>query len=123
MRPPSRSRAPSIPMTQTRTQGASTWKGHGCLIEAAHHRLSRRWTLPIALTLLDGPVSFSELRRRLAPISANMLVKRLRALEKAGIVCREVAERGAYSLTSWGGELSNVRFELLRWIRSGEHPR
>jgi DNA-binding HxlR family transcriptional regulator len=69
--------------------------------------------------LLIGPKRFSDLQRGLPGIPTNVLTARLKELEEAGIVERQVLplpERGiAYQLTPYGAELEAVVLEIGRW--------
>ena len=71
------------------------------------------WTTFVLYNLRTyGPQRFSELKRRVAGVSAKMLTERLRTLENAGLVQREyeatIPPKVTYSLTARGHELDNV---------------
>lgn len=51
-------------------------------------RLSRMWTTPILLCLLERPHRHAELLRALAPISAKVLTQRLNELAREGLILR-----------------------------------
>src|SRR4051794_41975153 len=71
--------------------------------------LAHKWTLLIVLALKPGPLRFSELRRRIPEVTAQVLSESLRSLERDGIVERqnhaEVPPRVDYRLTAIGSSL------------------
>ena len=85
-----------------------------------------RWALLVMRELLLGPRRFSDLRRDLPGISANVLKQRLDELEGRGLL-RKVrlpppAARDAYQATSWGLEIEPVIQALGRFAaRSPGH--
>lgn len=95
--------------------------GQFCPVAKAMEVLDERWTLLIVRELLLGSSRFNELRRGVPRMSPALLSKRLRALERAGVVRRsEEGGRSAYSLTPSGQELRPVVDALgawgVRWI-------
>ena len=78
-----------------------------------------RWALLVVRELMFGPKRFVQLRDGLHGISPNVLAQRLRDLEDAGLVRREVLEPPAsvavYELTGRGRALEPVLLELGRW--------
>lgn len=78
-----------------------------------------RWTVLIVGALWDGSVRFSELRRRVEGISQKMLTQTLRALERDGLVRRdvypEVPVRVEYTLTEAGLTLREPLRALELW--------
>lgn len=88
--------------------------------------IGERWALPVMRELMLGPRRFSELRRSLPALSANVLTQRLEGLEGAGIVRRQKlpppASVQVYALTPWGQEAGPVFQALGRWAaRSPRH--
>jgi DNA-binding HxlR family transcriptional regulator len=95
--------------------------GQFCPVSKAMEVLDERWTLLVVRELLLGSTHFNELRRGVPKMSPALLSKRLRSLERAGIVTREVrGQRVSYGLTECGRELEPVVNALglwgLRWI-------
>jgi DNA-binding HxlR family transcriptional regulator len=91
-------------------------------VAAALHVVGGRWTLAICGTLAHGRLSFSQLRRALPRISANLLTLRLARLVADGVVERldETGDGGpGYRLTAWGSALTRAIDALARW--SSEH--
>ena len=84
-------------------------------------RVADKWTTLIIgmLSRADGPVRFSELRRKIAGISQKMLTQSLRGLERDGLVVRTVYSvmppRVDYSLTPLGHKLEVPLNGLARW--------
>lgn len=98
-----------------------TTYGQFCPVAKAMEVLDERWTLLVVRELLLGSTHFNELRRGVPKMSPALFSKRLRSLERAGIVHREVrGQRVTYGLTECGRELEPVVDALgmwgLRWI-------
>ena len=81
--------------------------------------IGRRWTGAIVRALLSGPKRFSELLGGIPGISDRLLTDRLRELQNADLVRRQVANespvRVLYELTTAGRELGPALEELGRW--------
>jgi DNA-binding HxlR family transcriptional regulator len=78
--------------------------------------LDERWTLLVVRELLYGSTHFNELRRGVPKMSPALLSKRLRTLERAGVVeRREESGRTSYTLTPSGRELSGIVNALGEW--------
>jgi DNA-binding HxlR family transcriptional regulator len=90
--------------------------GQFCPVAKAMEVLDERWTLLVVRELLSGSTHFNELRRGVPRMSPALLAKRLRSLERAGVVRRsEENGRPAYLLTECGRELSTVVEALGTW--------
>jgi DNA-binding HxlR family transcriptional regulator len=90
--------------------------GQFCPIAKAMEVLDERWTLLVVRELLLGSRHFNELRRGNPKMSPALLSKRLRRLERAGVVRRRVvAGRSTYELTESGLELRGVVDALGAW--------
>ena len=88
---------------------------------AAIELIGKRWTGAIVSALGAGPLRFGELAKAVPGLSDRLLSQRLRELEDAGVVEREV-EPGApvkvsYSLTEKGADLGPAMSELRAWAR------
>ena len=95
--------------------------GQFCPVAKAMEVLDERWTLLIVRELLLGSTRFNELRRGVPKMSPALLSKRLRALERGGVVSRAVENgRSSYTLTESGQELRPIVDALgawgVRWI-------
>jgi DNA-binding HxlR family transcriptional regulator len=81
--------------------------------------VGRRWVGAIVFVLLDGPSRFNELLARIPSLSDRLLTERLRELEAAGMVTREVHPgppvRVVYTLTDAGRALSGVIHGIDQW--------
>lgn len=90
-----------------------------CPLKAALRLLERPWTLATIRELLDGPRHFGELREATQCPSPSTVTRRLRVLEKEGIVHREVLSAMPpsvrYELTVKGEALGKVLHELNYW--------
>src|SRR3954454_12058104 len=90
--------------------------GQFCPMAKAMEVLDERWTLLVVRELLLGSTHFNELRRGVPRMSPALLSKRLRTLERAGIIRREGGGRAAsYHLTEAGTELHEVVSALNAW--------
>jgi len=84
--------------------------------------LSRKWNMLILRQLNEhkSKKRFGVLLEELKPISSRTLSKRLKELEKAGLVKREefseIPPRVEYSLTSSGLELIKCFKLLSKWV-------
>ena len=75
--------------------------GQFCPVAKAMEVLDERWTLLVVRELMAGSTHFNELRRGNPKMSPALLSKRLRSLERAGVVRRdEVDGRTSYHLTA-----------------------
>jgi DNA-binding HxlR family transcriptional regulator len=95
--------------------------GQFCPVAKAMEVLDERWTLLVVRELLAGSTRFNELRRGNPRMSPALLSKRLRSLEQAGLVRREMAgAHASYVLTPSGRDLNDVVAALgvwgTRWI-------
>lgn len=102
-------------------------RGYGqfCPIAKASEVLAERWTPLVVRELLCGSHRFSELQRGVPLMSRSLLAKRMRELERAGVVERRPApdgRRSEYHLTAAGEELRPIIMGLgtwgQRWARS-----
>ncbi|WP_207838467.1 winged helix-turn-helix transcriptional regulator [Williamsia soli] len=90
--------------------------GQFCPVAKAMEVLDERWTLLVVRELLAGSCHFNELRRGVPKMSPALLSKRLRTLERAGVIDRLVdGGRTRYELTASGRELSTVVEALNAW--------
>jgi DNA-binding HxlR family transcriptional regulator len=93
--------------------------GQACSLAGALDRIGERWSLLIVRELLLGPLRFSDLDRAVGGAPTDVLTKRLRDLEREGIVARRQldppASAVAYELTELGQGLERPILELARW--------
>ncbi|QMV75767.1 helix-turn-helix transcriptional regulator [Comamonas piscis] len=78
-----------------------------------------KWTVLVLGLLRSGPWRFGQLRQGIEGVSQKMLTQTLRALERDGIVSREVfassPPKVEYSLTPLGQSLAATLDELRLW--------
>jgi DNA-binding HxlR family transcriptional regulator len=100
---------------------ASDRYGKGTLTREALERLANRWTVLIAYVLEDGPTRFNDLKSQLG-VSAQVLTRILRDLERDGLVTRqvyaEVPVRVEYALTPLGGTMCTIVHAVRDWADS-----
>jgi DNA-binding HxlR family transcriptional regulator len=87
-------------------------------------QLADKWTTLILYGLLQGPLRFNEIRRRLDGISQKMLAQTLRGLERNGLVARAVLDTAPvtveYSLTPLGRTLDALVRTMFDWVGAHE---
>ncbi len=86
--------------------------------------IAGKWKPAIIYALvMEGPLRFVELRRRIPKVTQRMLTQQLRDLERYGIVRREhykeIPPRVEYSVTPLGRSLHPFFKSLCDW--GGEH--
>ncbi len=103
--------------------------GQFCPVAKAAELFAERWTPLIVRELILGSHRFSDLERGVPRIPRALLVRRLRELERAGIVERRLeadARHPLYYLTRIGLELEPIVMELgiwgQRWYNSRTEP-
>ena len=93
-----------------------------CPSRAALEHIAGRWGSLVLVALRKGPTRFNELRRRVNGVSEKMLAQSLHALERDGIVVREVHStippRVEYSLTPLGEQTADKLWELVAFLQS-----
>lgn len=89
-------------------------RGYGqyCPISRAVEVLGERWSLLIVRDMICGTTRFNDLARGLPGLSRSLLSKRLRQLERVGIVEHLGDE---YLLTQAGRDLEPIVFGLGEW--------
>jgi DNA-binding HxlR family transcriptional regulator len=105
--------------------GAMQGYGQFCPIAQAAEVLTERWTpLVIREMVLVGSHRFNLIQRGVPLMSSSLLTKRLRQLERAGIVerrSRPDGNRSEYHLTPAGEELAPLLAQMgtsgERWMR------
>jgi DNA-binding HxlR family transcriptional regulator/putative sterol carrier protein len=90
-----------------------------CGIARALDVIGDRWALLVVRELIFGAKRFAQVRSGLPGISPNVLSQRLRELEDAGLLRRDVLDPPAnvtlYELTDRGRALEPILLELGRW--------
>ena len=88
-------------------------------IADAFDLVGKRWALQVVRELALGPQRYTDLRRRLAGISTNVLAARLLELQQAEIARRRLlpppAGSAVYELTERGRELGLIVLALDGW--------
>jgi DNA-binding HxlR family transcriptional regulator len=81
--------------------------------------IGKRWNGAIIRLLLSGGRRFNEIASAVPGLSGRLLTERLRELERAGIISREIDDgppvRVAYGLTASGRELEATVRALADW--------
>ena len=103
-------------MTATGSVGSE----QACTIGPVVEIVFSRWTTPILWTLSEfGRQRYVELERRIGTITAKVLTRRLRQLERDGLVLRtytpEIPPRVEYEISDLGRSLSPLFATLATW--------
>ena len=98
--------------------------GQFCPVAKATEVIGEKWTLLILRELLLGTCRFNDFQRALSRISPTLLTKRLKQLERRGVILRKKisGQKGyEYRLTAAGKELAPLIETLavwgMRWAR------
>lgn len=96
--------------------------GWHCPAEHALEFLSGKWRPMVIFWLMDEPLRFNELQRRLGAITHRTLSKTLKEMEADGLVIRkdyrEIPPRVDYSLTDRGRSLEPVLEAMEAWAKA-----
>jgi DNA-binding HxlR family transcriptional regulator len=96
-----------------------------CTSRPVMETVAGRWGILTLAALEEGTHRFNELRRRVDGVSEKMLSQTLHALERDGLVVREVRSaippRVEYSLTDLGARIAAKLKELIELLE-GEMP-
>ena len=88
--------------------------------------IGKRWVGVILFFLLDGPARFNEILAGIPNLSDRLLTERLRELEAAAMVTREVQPgppvRVIYELTDAGRSLSDIIRAVAHWSNQWTLP-
>lgn len=93
-----------------------------CASRPVLQNVASRWGVLALVALREGPYRFSALRRRVDGVSERMLSQTLQALERDGMVHREVLEaippRVEYTLTEVGTQVADTLKSLIHVLES-----
>lgn len=85
-------------------------------------RIADKWILLILGIVAREPTRFNQLRREIEGISQKSLTEALRALERDGLVRREVIAQSPmaveYSITPMGRSLAQAAEAVRRWTET-----
>jgi DNA-binding HxlR family transcriptional regulator len=83
--------------------------------------IGSKWTVLIVGALIDQPMRFGELRRRLDGVTQKSLTQALRQLERDGFVTRTqyptIPPRVDYALTPLGHRVANLLSSIRDWAQ------
>ena len=90
-----------------------------CPVRDVMDHVSGKWASLLLLELIDGPLRFGAIRRRIPDISQRMLTQTLRDLQRDGYVNRTVYPTQPpsveYRLTEQGQSFSQPLLSLVEW--------
>jgi DNA-binding HxlR family transcriptional regulator len=91
-----------------------------CLSRPLLRHVTGRWGTLALTALLDGPSRFNALRRKVDGVSEKMLAQTLQALERDGLVLRDVQAtippRVEYRLTGLGAQIAAKLADLIELL-------
>ncbi|MDE5833506.1 MAG: helix-turn-helix transcriptional regulator [Desulfovibrio sp.] len=94
-------------------------KSYHCALELALDLIGARWKIMMFYQLRNGALRSSEPQRRMRDISGKMFAQTARALERDGLIGREVFPvaplKVEYSLTALGDSAIPVIMQLGLW--------
>jgi DNA-binding HxlR family transcriptional regulator len=98
---------------------ATELMAEACTLGQVIDHVGGKWSVPILLSAIGGPVRFSELERLIQGISRRMLTLTLRNLERDGLLVRTVyptvPPRVEYTATAMAKELHASLAGLTDW--------
>jgi DNA-binding HxlR family transcriptional regulator len=90
-----------------------------CPVTTTLRVIAGKWKPLILRELKNGTLRYSQLQRRIPEASQKVLTSQLRALERDGLVVRQVFHesvlRTEYTLTAYGRTLRPALLALARW--------
>jgi DNA-binding HxlR family transcriptional regulator len=95
----------------------STYRQY-CPLARAAEILAERWTILVVRNMMFGATTFTEISRGVPHMSRSMLIKRLRELERNGVLVVEAKANGqgsTYRLTEAGADLAHVVDGMAAW--------
>lgn len=94
-------------------------EGYRCTVAVTLEVIGGKWKSLILWHLREKTLRFSQLQRRLVPVTQKMLTQQLRDLERDGLVHRqvyaEVPPRVEYSLTDLGRSVIPILNLMCDW--------
>ena len=95
------------------------------VVQRAIELIGKRWSGAILFVLMSGPACYSEILMRVPELRDRLLSERLKELEDAGMVTREVIPARPpavrYTLTEKGREVGPILDAVAAWAyRWGE---
>ena len=119
--------ASTIPKDTTKAAPKSVEDGWHCPAETTLEFLSGKWRPMVIFWLMDAPLRFNELQRRLGAITHRTLSKTLKQMEADGLVQRkdygEIPPRVDYALTDRGRSLKPVLQAMEEWAIQADENR
>lgn len=93
-----------------------------CPSRVVLHRIGARWTIFIVTALQDGPMRFTDIKRRIDGITPKVLTETLRSMQEDGLVSRQdlggQPPHVEYALTPLGRSLLEPLGAVREWAES-----
>lgn len=111
---------PYLPKEQSTNSVNKALLAQVCVLPATLDRLSARWKMQILAAIAQGHQRFSLLKNHYPALAEQVLGKRLRELEREGLVLRcvvkaSVPQQVQYVLTPKAAALLNILQALCAW--------
>jgi DNA-binding HxlR family transcriptional regulator len=93
----------------------------GCPSRTVLSHVGTKWAILATVALKEGPLHFTDLRRRLEGVSDKLLTQTLRAMERDGLVLRNQYGRKLrveYALSPFARTLLPIAIGLKEWSES-----
>ena len=100
---------------KNRGKSMSRTYNQDCILAHALDLLGERWTMLILRDLFLGPRRFGDLQAALPGLGANLLSKRLKELDEAGIIDAPGDAGGGYRLSELGEQLRPAIHQIMKW--------
>ena len=106
-------------MPQDKTHSGDSCARSRCPVACVLDIVGDKWTLLVVRDIFFGKHTFKELQNSMEQIPTNILADRLKRLEQANIIQRELYQerpkRYRYHLTEKGMDLKPVMLALVEW--------
>ena len=95
-------------------------KSYPCCTSVTMGIIGGKWKSVILAYLMDGPLRYSALRKKMGTVTERTLSLQLKGLEKDGIIKRKVYTtkpplKVEYSLTAFGETLKPLLTSIIDW--------
>ena len=95
-------------------------KTYPCCTSLTMGIIGGKWKTVILFYLIEGPLRYSELRKKLVGVTERTLSLQLKQLEEDVIICRKVFGekpplKVEYSLTEFGKTLIPLLYSIAEW--------
>ncbi len=95
-------------------------KEYPCCTSVTMGIIGGKWKTVILVHLIDGPLRYNELRKKISTVTERTLSLQLKSLEQDGVILRKVYTikpplKVEYSLTDFGKTLVPLLHSIAEW--------